>query len=79
MGSLLSEAFLNWEHFEDVIHNSNHSIQRIYLRLGIMISHSFKGNKKNIFEYMHPSIPGGAPIPSLGIDCETDPKSGGGD
>ena len=22
-----------------------------------MISHSFKGNKKNIFEYMHPSTP----------------------
>ena len=23
--------------------------------MGIMISQSFKGNKKNIFEYMHPS------------------------
>ena len=25
-GSLLSEAFLNWEPFEDILHNSNHSI-----------------------------------------------------
>ena len=25
--------------------------------LGIMISQSSKGNKKNIFEYMHPSTP----------------------
>ena len=25
--------------------------------LGIMISQSLKGNKKNIFEYMHPSTP----------------------
>ena len=28
-----------------------------YPRMGIMISQSFKGNKKNTFENMHPSTP----------------------
>ena len=57
--TIFSYGFLNWKPFEDVKHNSSHLINvwGIYPRLGIVISQSFKENKKNIFEYMHPSTP----------------------